>query len=504
MAVAMLLMGLGSVAPAEPTQEQWKQAEALIGQLSDPEPAAREEAVEKLAALGPNVLWLIQRTSGTTTDKEVKLHCQMVLKALVKEHGADAVMLSALRVARVGMMAVGSGKTVGESLLHVVEEAPDSRYSDDALLIAGNCFLMAEDYPEAVRTFEAVIERYPRGVHVVSENWYTNVHGLHLSGSRPARKLLLDDALKVVRLYEKYLEAYPEHTCDEARYWLATVHASYLNDVEKAKEVLGKIPHVSVRESKILGYQDQIFQERLDHAITDALKTRGFPFIQLQPRHFLASSVRAFRAKLGMAVKEEKVDETPEELRREAETRVDAFLKKNMPEFNMPEVIRQEELAREEKRKRAEKEEAKRQKAYQEGLKTLKDPDASARARGLAVLAVARVGKPEALPLLRGQLNRKEFEGIVVQNTMRVLGDLRDKRAVPHLLKYLDGTTVVPEGDVEDVQRRAIFALAKIGDPLALPVLRKCLNSEYQIVREFAERAIARLERLERLEKPEQ
>jgi len=302
----------------------------------------------------------------------------------------------------------------------------------------------------------------------------------------------------VVQLFEKYLETYPEHTCDEARYRLATVYTLYLDDAKRGKEVLAKIPQVPIRESKILGYQDKMFQERLNSAVLDALRTRFTPSIRLRPRYFLVQSIRRLRTRLGMEVKEEKVDETPEELRREAETRVDAFLKKNMPKFNMPEVIRQEELAREEKRKRAEEQEAKRQKAYREGLKTLRDPDASEFARGHAVLAVARVGKPEAVPLLLRQLNRKKLEGIVVQNTMRVLGDLRDKRAVPHLLKYLDGTTVVPEGDVEDVQRRAIFALAKIGDPSALPVLRKCLNSKHQIVREFAQRAIARLQRLEK------
>ena len=273
--------------------------------------------------------------------------------------------------------------------------------------------------------------------------------------------------------------------------------ALYLDDAKRGKEVLEKIPQVPIRESKILGYQDEIFKERLDRAILDALRSRGFWPLRLKPRHFLAQFVRELRARLGMKVKEEKVDVTPEALKREAEARVDAFMKKNMPEFNMPEVIRQEELAREEERKRAEKEEAKREKAHLEALKTLKDPGASEFARGHAVLAVRHRRKDETIPLLLRQLNREKFEGIVVQNTMRVLGDLKVRRAVPHLLKYLDGTTVVPEGDVEDVQRKAISALAKIGDRSALPVLKECLTSKYQIVREFAQRAIARLERPE-------
>ena len=467
----------------------------LIQQLSAPEPAARQQAVEKLAALGPDVLWLVPKPYATTTDKEARLHCQMVLKALVKEHGADAVMLSALRVARVTMMGVRSRKRAGENLLQVVQEAPDSRYSDDALLIAGNCFLMAEDYRRAVRAFEAVIERYPRGVFVAGASWSQSMHGIYLCSRRSAKKLLREDAIKAVGLYEKYLEAYPEHTCDEARYWLAWVHASHLNDAEKAREVLAKIPQVTIRESRILGYQDQLFRERLKAAILKDLVQRSVGPLDLAPVHALGGMVRAFRAKLGMEVEADQSGESDEALRRQAETRVDAFLKKNMPEFNMPEVIRQEELAREEKRKRAEKEKVKRQEAYRKGLKTLKDPDASARARSLAVLVVR---KREDVPLLLRQLNREQFEGIVVQNTMRVLGALKDKRAVPHLLKYLDGTTVVPPGDVEMVQRNAISALGKIGDRSALPRLREYLDSEYESVRVFARSAVGRLERLER------
>jgi len=114
---------------AELPPERTREAQALIKQFSAPEPAARQRAAEKLGAMSPDVVPLIQRTFATTTDNEVKRHCRIALKAIVKKHGADAVLVRALWHARVSMMAVGSGETAGEGLLAVVQEAPTVSYT---------------------------------------------------------------------------------------------------------------------------------------------------------------------------------------------------------------------------------------------------------------------------------------------------------------------------------------------------------------------------------------
>jgi len=492
----LLLAGLSATADARLTREETQEAEALIGQFSAPEPAVRRQAVEKLAALGPDVVPLVGKVLATTTDNEVKLRCELALKALAGKHGADAVVVQALRHTWVRMMGA-SRSEAAEERLQIARLFPDSRYADDALYLAGLAFVMAKRYPEAVRAFEAVIERYPRGVFVADGSWGESMHGIHLCRGR-VREPLLNDAIKAVGLYEKYLEAYPEHTSECARYWLAVVHTSHLNDPERGKAVLGEIPEVPVRESRILGYQDQLFRERLQAGILKALVQRSVGPLNLAPTHALGGTVREFRARLGMKVAEDPSGESDEALRREAEVRVEAFLKENMPEFRIGEVIRQEELAREEKLSRAEREREALESACVKALKTLEDANASAPARSRAVLVVGRAGKREAVPLLLRQLDREPFEGVVVQNTMRALGDLRDPRAVPHLLKYLDGTTTVPQDDVEHVQRNAISALGEVGDRSVLPRLREYLDSEYESVRVSARSAVARLEKLNR------
>jgi len=132
-----------------------------------------------------------------------------------------------------------------------------------------------------VRTYEAVIERYLRGVHVADESWFTTVHEIYLCPRRLAAPLL-GDVHEAVRLYEKYLEACPERTCDEARYRLAALHASHLDDAEKATTILEKVPQVSARESRILEYQDEIFRQRLNSLILDALRARCSRGLSLQ------------------------------------------------------------------------------------------------------------------------------------------------------------------------------------------------------------------------------
>jgi len=74
--------GLASAAFCELTPDQSKQAEAFIAQFSAKEFAARQAAVEKLIALGPDVVPLIRKTLAETKDAEVKMRCEMVLKGL--------------------------------------------------------------------------------------------------------------------------------------------------------------------------------------------------------------------------------------------------------------------------------------------------------------------------------------------------------------------------------------------------------------------------------------
>lgn len=66
------------------TPEQAKEAQALIGQFGNAEFRVREQAVEKLIAMGLDVLPMVKKTMEETQDNEVKLRCEMVIKG-VKE-----------------------------------------------------------------------------------------------------------------------------------------------------------------------------------------------------------------------------------------------------------------------------------------------------------------------------------------------------------------------------------------------------------------------------------
>jgi len=90
LSISMLLFSLSlisSLAIAELTPDQRNAAQALIAQLSAPEFAARQQAVEKLIALGAGVLPLVKKTLAETADVEVKMRCEMVLKGIEKDHG---------------------------------------------------------------------------------------------------------------------------------------------------------------------------------------------------------------------------------------------------------------------------------------------------------------------------------------------------------------------------------------------------------------------------------
>jgi len=72
---------------AELTPGQKLAAEALIKQFSAREFTVRQQAVDRLIALGPDVVPLVQKTLAETYDAEVKLRCQMVLSGIAKKHG---------------------------------------------------------------------------------------------------------------------------------------------------------------------------------------------------------------------------------------------------------------------------------------------------------------------------------------------------------------------------------------------------------------------------------
>jgi len=85
--VSLLAAAVGAGVFAELTPGQKMAAEVLIGQFSDKQFAVRQQAVEKLIALGPDVLPLIRKTLADTDDNEVKLRCRMVLKGIAEKYG---------------------------------------------------------------------------------------------------------------------------------------------------------------------------------------------------------------------------------------------------------------------------------------------------------------------------------------------------------------------------------------------------------------------------------
>lgn len=119
--------------------------------------------------------------------------------------------------------------------------------------------------------------------------------------------------------------------------------------------------------------------------------------------------------------------------------------------------------------------------------------------RNKAIIMLMNKGDETCVPLLIEYLTPdKEF--LIRQNAIRALGEIADKRAVPHLISLLEQSVtgdIGDEGEWEAVLRRnAVKALEGIGDPAALPVLRKILDAtpEYPSVREFASIAIRRIE----------
>jgi len=77
--------------PDQAKQARALQARALIEQFSAKEFAVRQAAVEKLIALGPDVVPLVRKTLTETKDAEVKLRCEMTLRGIAQKFGADAI-----------------------------------------------------------------------------------------------------------------------------------------------------------------------------------------------------------------------------------------------------------------------------------------------------------------------------------------------------------------------------------------------------------------------------
>ena len=75
------VLALSAAASAALTPEQETLAGRLIRDFTAAEFAVRQAAVDKLVAMGPDVLPLIKKTLAATKDAEVLLRCEMVVKA---------------------------------------------------------------------------------------------------------------------------------------------------------------------------------------------------------------------------------------------------------------------------------------------------------------------------------------------------------------------------------------------------------------------------------------
>ncbi|HUU43723.1 MAG TPA: hypothetical protein VMX57_08080 [Planctomycetota bacterium] len=98
--VLVFIAAASAVVPARAdlTPDETQKARALVVKLSDRRFEDRQDAVEKLIAMGPGVIPLIQETLDASNDAEVKLRCGMVLKGLTGKHGtAAAAALLAMR-----------------------------------------------------------------------------------------------------------------------------------------------------------------------------------------------------------------------------------------------------------------------------------------------------------------------------------------------------------------------------------------------------------------------
>lgn len=101
-----------------------------------------------------------------------------------------------------------------------------------------------------------------------------------------------------------------------------------------------------------------------------------------------------------------------------------------------------------------------------------------------AAMALGFLGDPRAIDPILGTLQREKIEGR--WQIVDALGYFRDPRLVPFLIKELDH----PDGAMGAAQ-----ALGRIGDPVALPALRKAAESDDERIKSRAEAAIAAIEK---------
>ncbi|HXU05057.1 MAG TPA: sulfatase-like hydrolase/transferase [Polyangia bacterium] len=112
------------------------------------------------------------------------------------------------------------------------------------------------------------------------------------------------------------------------------------------------------------------------------------------------------------------------------------------------------------------------------------DTGAESNLRVRAALALAAVGDAGGVPVLGDALDRCD-DALLCRSIIASLGKLRDRRAVPVLIKHLPAVRI---------RRQIVEALGDIGDPAAADVLLERLRGdEYVPVRIAAAKALAKL-----------
>ncbi len=87
LALASAVLAFACPLSAELTPAQKATAEAVMRDFTAVEFQARQQAVEKLIALGPDVVPLVRGLYTATKDNEVKLRCEMTLKGIATRWG---------------------------------------------------------------------------------------------------------------------------------------------------------------------------------------------------------------------------------------------------------------------------------------------------------------------------------------------------------------------------------------------------------------------------------
>ncbi|MDI6809856.1 MAG: HEAT repeat domain-containing protein [Candidatus Eisenbacteria bacterium] len=133
--------------------------------------------------------------------------------------------------------------------------------------------------------------------------------------------------------------------------------------------------------------------------------------------------------------------------------------------------------------------------AFRTSIATLADPNASPVERNRVVVTLGHLANPEAVPVLLKFITSSEVP--VAQNAIRALGEIKDTRSVPPLLKLVEDPPQLEEEDVHVLQARAISALGAIGDASALDALKKVATRAElpENLRESVKTAMHRIEK---------